>query len=125
MSILTTTPQVNETGGEPVGVRVTSAMLSVDLIDGRSISVPTAWFPRLAHGTPAEWVRFELGHFGVHWPHLDEDISVEGLLRGERSGESARSFERWLAYRAKGERVPVLELPLPDDMADESEKTTR
>lgn len=99
---------------EPVGVCVTEDTLSVDLADGRTIAVPLAWFPRLAHGTPQERARFELNRAGVHWPDLNEDISVEGLLNGEKSGESPRSLQRWLEYRARGEREPIAEFPLPE-----------
>jgi len=53
---------------------------------------------------------------GIHWPDLNEDISVEGLLRGFKSGESPRSIKRWLGYRARGENEPILELPLRPDM---------
>lgn len=82
-------------------VHVTVDTLTVDLADGRSISVPLAWYPRLAHGTPAERTNWRLigrGE-GVHWPDLDEDISVENLLSGARSGESQRSFKQWIAAR--------------------------
>ncbi len=64
--------------------------LTVDLADGRSVSVPITWFPRLAHGTAEErshW-RFIGGGEGIHWPHLDEDIRVASLLEGKRSGET-------------------------------------
>jgi hypothetical protein len=83
------------------GVSVTDDTLSVDLADGRTISAPIAWFPRLAHGTPAERRNLHLigGGEGIHWPDLDEDISVEGLLAGRRSGESQASLKRWLASR--------------------------
>jgi len=83
-------------------VGVTEDTLAVDLNDGRTISVPLAWFPRLLHGTPDErnnW-RFVAGGEGIHWPDLDEDVSVEGLLAGRRSGESQNSFRRWLEKRA-------------------------
>jgi len=83
-------------------VSVTADTLAVDLSDGRSISVPLAWFPRLLHGTPEErnnW-RFIGGGVGVHWPDLDEDISVENLLAGKPSGESQSSFKRWLEKRS-------------------------
>jgi hypothetical protein len=76
-------------------------MLTVALKDGRSISVPLAWFPRLMHATPQEknnW-RFIGNNEGIHWPDLDEDISVENLLHGQPSGESQASFERWLKKR--------------------------
>lgn len=83
-------------------VEVTEDALRVDLVDGRSVSVPLAWFPRLANGRPAERANWRLigrGE-GIHWPELDEDISVEGLLAGRRSGESQASLARWLASRA-------------------------
>ena len=82
-------------------VSVTDDTLAVDLSDGRTISVPLAWFPRLLHGTPEErsnW-RFIGDREGIHWPDLDEDISVENLLAGKPSGESQSSFKRWLENR--------------------------
>ncbi|HYH86674.1 MAG TPA: DUF2442 domain-containing protein [Pyrinomonadaceae bacterium] len=82
-------------------VSVTDDTLAVDLSDGRTISVPLAWFPRLLHGTPEErnnW-RFIGDKEGIHWPDLDEDISVENLLAGKPSGESQSSFKRWLEKR--------------------------
>src|ERR1035438_4242014 len=85
------------------GVHVTDASLSVELSDGRALSVPLAWFPRLLHGTDVErqnWRLIGQGE-GIHWPDLDEDISVKGLLLGQRSGESQRSFERWLEQRPR------------------------
>ncbi len=75
--------------------------LVVDLADGRTITVPLAWFPRLAHGTPTERANWRLigkGE-GIHWPDLDEDISVESLLAGRRSGETQESLGRWLQGR--------------------------
>ena len=84
-------------------VCVTQTSLSVELSDGRTLSVPLAWFPRLLHGTPAErqnWRLIGQGE-GIHWPDLDEDINVMSLLLGKRSGESQRSFEQWLGQRAK------------------------
>src|SRR5207237_10455915 len=82
-------------------VAVTDDTLTVDLSDGRTISVPLAWYPRLAHGRPDERAKWRLigrGE-GIHWPELDEDISVEGLLAGRRSGESPGSLAHWLAAR--------------------------
>ena len=75
--------------------------LIVDLADARTITVPLAWFPRLAHGTPAERANWRLigGGAGIHWPDLDEDISVESLLAGRRSGETQASLRRWLQAR--------------------------
>jgi len=84
-----------------VNVTITEDTLSVDLEDGRTVSVPIGWFPRLAHGTPAERANVQIGGagFGLHWPDLDEDIGVEGLLLGKRSMESPASFEQWLQKR--------------------------
>jgi hypothetical protein len=82
-------------------VIVTADTLAVDLSDGRTISVPLAWYPRLLHGTPEErnnW-RFIADKEGIHWPDLDEDISVENLLAGKPSGESQSSFKGWLETR--------------------------
>ena len=84
-------------------VSVTDDALIVDLSDGRTLSVPLAWFPRLLHGTPAErnhWRLIGAGE-GVHWPDLDEDISVENLIAGKSSGESQKSLKRWLESRQK------------------------
>ena len=81
-----------------LNVTVTPDTLSVDLSDGRTISAPLAWFPRLLNATPAErnkWRLIGKGH-GIHWEAIDEDISVEGLLAGRPSGESQTSFEKWL-----------------------------
>jgi len=76
--------------------------LSVELSDGRTISVPTGWFPRLAHATQAERSNWRLiaDGDGIHWPDLDEDISVEALLVGRASLESESSLKRWLNGRA-------------------------
>ena len=76
--------------------------LCVDLSDGRSISVPLAWYPRLLRATPSERKRWRLigRGLGIHWTDLDEDISVEGLLAGKPSGESRASFGKWLAKRS-------------------------
>ena len=88
-------------------VRLTKDSLQVELSDGRSISVPLSWHPRLAHATPKERAHWRLigqGE-GIRWPDLDEDISVENLLLGKRSGESQKSFRRWLEARAKGRKT--------------------
>ena len=65
-------------------VRVSDDLLSVDLVDGRTISVPLAWYPRLLQGTPEQRSNWQIAGagFGIHWPDLDEDLSTEGLLRG-------------------------------------------
>ncbi len=86
---------------EATDIAVTDESLTVELSDGRTISVPLAWYPRLTHATPEERSRWRLigrGE-GIHWPDLDEDISVEGLLAGRPSGESQNSLKRWLERR--------------------------
>jgi len=82
-------------------VSVTEDTLTLDLADGRTISIPLAWYPRLLHGTLDERARWEWvgDHEGIHWPDLDEDISVEGIIAGRRSGESQRSLQKWLEQR--------------------------
>jgi len=84
-------------------VRVTRESLIVELHDGRTVSVPVAWYPRLAHGSMKERQQWQLigPGIGIHWPALDEDISIDGLLRGLPSGESTESFKRWLATRSR------------------------
>jgi hypothetical protein len=82
-------------------VTVSDDTLTVDLADGRTVSVPLAWYPRLAHGSAAErsnWRLIGRGE-GIHWPDLDEDISVGSLLAGRSSGESQSSLEKWLRSR--------------------------
>lgn len=82
-------------------VTVTDDALVVDLTDGRTVTVPLAWYPRLAHGTADERAKWRLigrGE-GIHWPDLDEDISVRSLLAGHPSGESQGSLQRWLEAR--------------------------
>jgi Protein of unknown function (DUF2442) len=83
-------------------VAVTDDTLSVELSDGRTISAPLTWYPRLWHGTPNErsnWRWLGQGR-GIHWPDLDEDISVENLLAGKPSAESRASLKAWLERRA-------------------------
>ncbi len=82
-------------------VGVTEELLIVELADGRTLSVPLSWYPRLWHGRPEErrnWHLIGQGE-GIHWPELDEDISVESLLLGRPSNESPASLKRWLAAR--------------------------
>jgi len=83
-------------------VTVTEDSLVIDLVDGQTVSVPLAWYPRLLHGQPEErnhWRMIGQGE-GIHWPDLDEDISVENILLGQPSGESQRSLGRWLEARS-------------------------
>ena len=88
---------------EPVAVNVTvtDEKLTVDLSDGRSIVIPLEWYPRLVHGLPAERRNWRLlgEGYAIEWPDLDEDIGIEGLLAGRRSGESKKSFKNWLTDR--------------------------
>jgi hypothetical protein len=83
-------------------ITINDDTLSVDLEDGRTISVPIGWYPRLAHGTPAERENFQISGagYGIYWRDLDEDIGVEGMLLGKKSTESLESFERWLKKRS-------------------------
>lgn len=85
-------------------VVVTDDTLTVELSDGRTVSVPLAWYPRLLHGMPDErgrWAMIGKGR-GIHWTDLDEDISVENLLLGRPSGESQTSFRHRLQTRSTG-----------------------
>ena len=97
---------------EATSITVTDDTLTVELMDSRTLSVPLDWYPRLVHATPEERNNWELhaesGH--IHWEDLDEDISVEGLLAGRRSGESGASFNRWLQARQAGRGVALHEL---------------
>ena len=75
--------------------------LVVQLVDGRVVSVPLTWYPRLYHGKPSERNNYRLigSGLGIHWPDLEEDISVSGLLLGRPSEESQSSLAAWLASR--------------------------
>lgn len=86
-------------------VLVSEESLTVDLTDGRTIIVPLVWFPRLWHGTAEERNDFEIFGDGayIHWPDLDEDLTVAGLLAGLPSSEAPQSVKKWL--EARGQRV--------------------
>ena len=86
-----------------VEVKITADQLVVELADGRYLSVPLNWYPRLQHGTEKERQHWQLlgDGYAIEWPDLDEHIGIEGLLAGRRSGENAASIERWLAARGK------------------------
>jgi Protein of unknown function (DUF2442) len=90
---------------EPMAAKVAVKRdkLLVDLVDGRSLSVPLDWYPRLLHGSAAERRNWRLlgDGYAIEWPDLDEHIGVEGLLAGRASGESPKSLNRWLASREK------------------------
>lgn len=96
------TSEIERRTNVAVAVHVDDARLIVDLSDGRSISAPLAWFPRLARGTKKERADWRLigGGLGIHWPQLDEDISVDNLLAGSPSGEGQQSLQKWLDQRA-------------------------
>ena len=84
-----------------VDVVLSRNALRVVSSDGRTISVPLDWYPRLVHATETERANWRLvgqGH-GIHWEDVDEDISVRGLLAGNPSAESPSSLERWLGTR--------------------------
>ena len=101
-------------------IEVTEDTLTAELSDGRTISVPLAWYPRLVHATPEERNNWELigtGQ-GIHWPDLDEDLSIEGFLAGRKSGESPRTFKRWLEAKKAGLPVNIYEIrPTPAEEA--------
>ena len=88
--------------------RVSGEALTVHLVDGRTIVVPLIWYPRLWHGAPRERRHFEIFGDGayIHWPALDEDLTVAGLLAGRRSGESPQSLRKWLDSRKRNKPVP-------------------
>lgn len=87
-------------------IEVTEDTLIIDLVDGCTISAPLAWYPRLLYANAKEhnnW-RFIGKGDGIHWPDLDEDISVENVLFGKPSGESRRSLKKWLEQRGVPQR---------------------
>ena len=104
------TSAVDDVSGAALRVSISADTLTVDLVDGRTISVPLAWYPRLLHATRRERTAYRLvgrGE-GIHWPGIEEDISVKGLLSGRPSRESTESFRKWLASRRKRKaRSPV------------------
>lgn len=97
---------------EAMTIATTEDTLTVELSDGRAISVPLAWYPRLGHAMPQERDNWELigGGRGIHWPDLDEDISIEDLLAGRKSGESHRSLQQWLEAKKEGRGLTLHEL---------------
>ena len=101
-----TTLTIDSSAIKATAVRLTEDALSIDLADGRTVTVPLAWYPRLLHGAASERKNFRLigGGEGIHWQDLDEDISIEGILAGRSSGESPKSFQRRLATRKEVKR---------------------
>ena len=98
--------RIEPTPARAQNVSVTDDAIVVQLFDGRTVTAPLAWYPRLFHRTSAERNRWEpIGDGeGIHWPDLDEDIEVEALVTGARSGESQGSLRRWLDARASSSR---------------------
>lgn len=95
-------------------IKVTDDSLIAGLEDGRTISVPLDWHPRLVHATPQERDNWELyeGTY-IHWPDLDEDISIASMLSGRRSAESETSFARWLQAKRAGRPLELSEIQIP------------
>jgi len=91
-----------ETEPTAVAIQVTDDELIVSLLDGRRLSVPLAWYPRLLQAKPEERNNWRLlgEGYAIEWPDLDEHIGVEGLLAGRPSGESQASLNRWLVSRS-------------------------
>lgn len=88
---------------DAVSVQISEDTLMVELSDGRMVSAPLAWLPRLIHATNKERTNWRLigkGQ-GIHWEDLDEDVSITGLLAGRPSGESQTSFKNWLQKRSR------------------------
>jgi hypothetical protein len=90
---------------DPVAIKAafTALHLTVELADGRSLTVPLEWYPRLLHGSESERRNWQIlgDGYAIEWPDLDEHIGVEGLLAGRRSGESEASLSHWLACRSR------------------------
>ena len=108
-------------------VFVSEDSLQIDLADGRTIIAPLMWYPRLWHGTPAERNLYQIISDGayIHWPELDEDLTVLGVLAGYRSAERPESLKKWLAERAAQEGWEKFQRVLdkvPDVAPDEHDK---
>ena len=121
--MITSTIEVQIPNAEDV--TVTEDALTAELSDGRTISVPLAWYPRLIHATQEERGKWELigDGQGIHWPDLDEDISTEGLIAGRPSGESQRSFKRWLEAKRSGRSVALADLASAEKRAHGNDPT--
>ena len=104
---------------------ITEDELTVHLADGRTISVPILWFPRLAYATPAERENFEIERRGIHWPDLDEDVSIRTLLVGRGLGESRESLEQWLQRRQQVKLATAPRRPNNGDDRREQRVVTR
>lgn len=106
-------------------LRFTNDSLMVDLADGRTITVPLSWYPRLVHATQQERANWEivLDGEGFHWPDLDEDLSVDGFVKGRPSGESKRSFNRWLKAKKEGRGLTIPELVAYEEAQKQRQRT--
>lgn len=100
---------IDTASSRATAVRLTDDALIVDLADGRTVSAPLAWYPRLMQASQQERAnhRFIGDGEGIHWPDLDEDVRVENILSGKMSGESSKSFDRWLQGRAERPATPL------------------
>ncbi len=121
--MITSTIEVQIPNAEDV--TVTEDTLTAELSDGRTISVPLAWYPRLIHATQKERDNWELigNGQGIRWPDLDEDISTAGLIAGRPSGESQRSFKRWLEAKREGRSVALVDLQSAETKAAGNDQT--
>ncbi len=101
-------------------LRFSQESLIVDLADGRSVTLPLSRYPRLVHPTKQERENWEMlfDGEGFRWPDLDEDLSVDGFVKGRPYGEGKRSFERWLKAKNEGRGLTIPEL----DAYDESQR---
>ena len=101
--------QTNRAEARAQEVTLTDDLLTIGLVDGRSVSVPLSWYPRLWYGTEEERKNFELFGDGsyIHWPDLDEDLTVEGILDGKRSAEGPSSLRKWLQARGHSPKAAV------------------
>ena len=112
---------------EAEDVTVTDDTLTAELSDGRTISVPILWYPRLTHATPEErnnWRLIGTGQ-GIHWPDLDEDISVEGMLAGWPSRESQQSLQKWLDARKEGRGFTLYEIRQYEHEREQQKKVSQ
>ncbi len=112
MSSLTAEPIIDVRAARVV---VTEHHVTVDFVDGPTVSVPLTWYPRVLNGTAAERGNFEVWDDGIYWPDLNGDISFSAIVMGRKSGESPKSLKRWLERRAKGQKDEVCTLPLSSD----------
>jgi hypothetical protein len=92
---------------EPKRAKITEKELRVELTDGRVISTPLKWYPRLVYASKRDRNDFEISSGGLHWPKLDEDLSIRGMLLGRKNGESRESFRFWLNNYKRGRLVKI------------------